>query len=82
MFIQLNCRHVSVLFTTGVNESGDTQWKDYRSAKESARAWCPAGGEPALPGEIADVLNSHPEFQGAVIEAATPEERVPFENRK
>jgi hypothetical protein len=47
-------------------------WKDGRSAKELARAWC-GGGSPAMPHDLAELLDSHPATAGFTPELAIPE---------
>lgn len=53
-------------------------WKDYRSAKEVARAWCRTGGEPEVPQELQDLLASHQLTKDADLAGTdiTPELRV------
>ena len=45
------------------------EWKDFRSAKELARAYFRTGS-PAVPEEMAALLNSRPETQGFQIDTA------------
>ncbi len=57
-----------------------TQWKDGRSAKESARAWLERG--PAhMPAEVEATLASHRDFNQIVSWTAEPEALVPFDAR-
>lgn len=48
------------------------QWKDFRSAKELARAWLRTG-KPAVPEELTALLDSHEATRSLVIETAIPE---------
>lgn len=57
----------------------EAHWVDGRSAKELARAWCPAGAGPRVPEEITELLESHRDLAGTVIEQAWPERRVQFD---
>ena len=59
---------------------GDSQWRDYRSAKELARAWCPDGIGPTVPPETRALLHTRPEFSGFEIVEAVPEYRVRFDD--
>ena len=36
-------------------------------------------GRPSVPGEIVDLLASHPDTRGSLIRTVTPEHRVPFD---
>lgn len=55
------------------------QWQDYRSAKESARAWLERSDPAKIPEEITHVLGTHADF-GAMLEwEAEPECLVPFD---
>lgn len=58
------------------------QWKDGRSAKESARAWLGGSERDAgarVPGEVAEVLRSHEDFGEILTWEAEPEALVPFD---
>ena len=56
------------------------QWKDYRSAKECARAWLAETDPFQIPRELLDVLGTHPDF-GEILEwEAEPECLVPFDD--
>ena len=54
------------------------QWKDGRSAKETARAWLGAGAQ-TLPTEVAELLASSPHFGPPTNWTAEPEARLPFD---
>ena len=55
------------------------QWKAGRSATETARAW--VGVEPPnLPVEVAEVLDSHDDFEALTEWRAEPEALVPFDD--
>jgi len=58
---------------------GASQWAAKRSALELARAWCPEGAPPAVPGELSALLDSHPDLGGLVIGEVTPERKVRFD---
>lgn len=51
---------------------GAIQWKDGRSAKETARAWL-RSGIPALPAELAALFDSHPLTHSFLARHAIPE---------
>ena len=55
-----------------------TQWKDGRSAKESARTWLERAPE-AMPPEVEATLASHSDFTQIVSWTAEPEALVPFD---
>ena len=61
-------------------KGGDAQWRDYRPAKELARAWCPDGLGPTVPPETRALLASRPVFAGFSIVEALPEHHVRFDN--
>ena len=56
------------------------QWKDGRSAKESARAWLERAPD-CVPAEIEQALSAHPDF-GTILPgwSAEPEARVAFDS--
>jgi hypothetical protein len=57
-------------------KKGKAQWKDYRSAKELARAWF----RPNMPSELRALLDSHPKFHDFTIEEAIPECQIQLDN--
>ena len=57
---------------------GAAQWKDYRSAKELARAWC-RYGEVRCPEEIATILKSQEITKGLLIDQVVAEMEIPFD---
>jgi len=57
-------------------KKGEAQWKDFRSAKELAKAWF----RPNVPDELRLLFDSHPEFRGFVIQEAMPEYTIPLDN--
>jgi hypothetical protein len=57
------------------------QWKDGRSAKESARAWLGADS-PALPPEIDPLFTSHADFGRVLHWEGEPEVRLRFDQRR
>lgn len=54
------------------------QWKDGRSAKESARAWLERSPQ-SVPLEVEETLTSHADFSPIEKWVAEPEARVPFD---
>lgn len=55
----------------------DTQWREQKSAYESAVAWEAARSDPrGLPRAVAALFDSHPEFQGASLLLGIPEHQV------
>jgi hypothetical protein len=50
----------------------ELHWKDGRSAKELARAWC-GSGSPAYPQDLAELLDAHPTTVGFSPELGIPE---------
>ncbi|MEK9505533.1 hypothetical protein WI523_13315 [Gemmatimonadota bacterium CCK-12] len=58
-------------------KSGEAHWKDGRSAKECAQAWVAA--LPDLPGEVVELLSSHPDFSPVAEWTAEPEAHVPMD---
>lgn len=61
---------------------GKAQWVDCKSAKELARAWCPPGAPPAVPAELAALVDSHADLKGTAFQRGWPERRVTFDARK
>jgi hypothetical protein len=57
----------------------DYQWRAGRSAMELARSWFTAP-QPVLPPEVRELLDSHPDSRGAVLEEGWPERvtKLPF----
>lgn len=55
----------------------DKQWKEGRSAMESAIAWLEVPG--ALPSEIDELLRSHPDFGAVSVEWIEPEALIRFD---
>lgn len=58
---------------------GKAHWKEGHSAMALARAWCPAGGSPAVPAEIQALLDAHPDLRGTELTEVHPERRVRFD---
>src|SRR5436853_87291 len=48
-------------------------------AYECARAWCAYQSGPRFPSELANLLASHPDTNGAIIARAEPECRIHFD---
>lgn len=57
----------------------DLHWRDGRSAKESAKAWCMNGQEPAPPRELVDLLETVQQFENIEFDVGYPEHRVSFD---
>ncbi|QEF98876.1 hypothetical protein Mal15_29340 [Stieleria maiorica] len=57
---------------------GAAQWKDYRSAKELARAWCDSGSMEC-PHELKEALDRDPATRGLTIEQAVAEMEIGFD---
>lgn len=56
-------------------------WQPYRSARELARAWCAVSGQPSVPAELRELLDSHELTAHADFDDAdiSPELRVPID---
>jgi hypothetical protein len=65
-------RSVEEWFELAPPKKGQAQWKDGRSAKETAKAWLRTG-RPAVPVEILELLNTHPATAAFQAELAFPE---------
>jgi hypothetical protein len=57
-------------------KKGALQWKDYRSAKELAKAWVASG----VPAELGALFESHPDFRGLTIDEVVPEYRITLDS--
>ena len=60
-------------------KGGAAHWVTGRSARELAVAWCGSEG-PCVPAEIEQLLRSHPDLEGIVIERALPEHQIRFDD--
>lgn len=60
-------------------KGGAAHWVTGRSARELAVAWCGSEG-PCVPAEIEQLLRSHPDLEGVVIERALPEHQIRFDD--
>src|SRR5450755_1827509 len=58
---------------------GELHWKDGRSAKELARAWCGTEVGVCIPVGIADLLLSHKDTCDLILTEGTPESRIRFD---
>jgi uncharacterized protein DUF6946 len=58
---------------------GSLQWRDGRSAKELAKAWCAGGGAPAPPSDFLALLASVPVLAALSFDIGYPEHRVRFD---
>lgn len=56
-------------------------WKDGRSAKELAKAWCPGSGSPRCPEIVQALLDTHPLSRGASLIEGRPEHVTPLPER-
>ncbi len=63
----------------GAPKGKDKHWKDGRSAKECAIAWCGKNGAPTVPAEISTLLASHLDISNCVIQEVIPEHPVRFD---
>lgn len=52
--------NVAEWFENAPPKGKEKQWKDGRSAKEVAKAWCPEGRDPEVPAELVELLRSGP----------------------
>jgi len=59
---------------------GALQWRDGRSAKELAKAWCSTPGAPSQPIVLRQLLDSVPELADLVCEIGYPEHRLKFDD--
>jgi hypothetical protein len=57
----------------------DRHWRDGRSAKELADAWC-RSGSPCVPSEVQNILHSHPDIGELILLSGEPEVRLPFDD--
>lgn len=63
-------------------KGGDDHWKDGRSAKEVAKAWCRPGGATAVPSDLLVLLRSHELTADLEIATAIPEQRTPLRGER
>lgn len=54
-------------------------WKDDRSAKELAKAWCADEGSPSVPSDVTALFQSHPAFADVRELDLVPEEEIHFD---
>ena len=73
-------RYIDDWFHLAPPKKGIKQWKDGRSAKELAKAWFPSKGQPKIPNELYNLLNSHEDTKEAVINEGIPEHIVALDN--
>jgi hypothetical protein len=59
---------------------GDDRWREGRSAKEIARAWCEPF--PAPPACVIDLLDTEPQTRGLLVGLVRPEARLPLDARR
>jgi hypothetical protein len=72
-------RNVDQWFELAPPKKGREHWVDGRSALECARAWCADQLGPRCPSELADLIASHPDTNGAIFAIVEPECRVHFD---
>lgn len=60
----------------------DLHWRDGRSAKELAKAWCPAGHPAEPPAELVDLLATVPALADLTFDRGFPEHRVRFDRAR
>jgi len=58
---------------------GELQWRNGRSAKELAKAWCPEAGTPRPPADLLRLLSSAPALAHLEFRVGYPEHRVRFD---
>jgi hypothetical protein len=58
---------------------GELQWRDGRSAKELAKAWCRETGGPEPPAELLRLLSNTPALAHLEFRVGYPEHRVRFD---
>lgn len=73
-------RSVEEWFRHAPPRGGQIQWRDGRSAKELAKAWCPEGAVPGVPLEISELLTTQVALDSLELEWVEPEARVHFDN--
>jgi hypothetical protein len=61
-------------------KEGKKHWQDGRSAKELAKRWLLQKGDPQVPAELIDLLNSNPDLNGTIISEGIPEHKVKLDN--
>jgi hypothetical protein len=59
---------------------GTLQWRDGRSAKELAKAWCREDADAEPPRSLRQLLSANPAFANLEYEVAFPEHRVRFDD--
>lgn len=55
-------------------------WRDFKSAKELAKAWIRVAGKPEMPEELVGLLNSHPDTASMEINSAVAECRTELDS--
>ena len=72
-------RSVADWFAHAPPKQGIRHWADGRSAKELAKAWFPAAGDPQVPAELTSLLASRQDTRGIVFEEGEPERVTVFD---
>jgi Domain of unknown function (DUF6946) len=72
-------RNVDQWFEFAPPKKGRKHWVDGRSALECARAWCVDELGPQCPSELAALLATHLDTNGATMASAEPECRIYFD---
>lgn len=73
-------RSVPDWFRLAPPAKGEKHWVDGRSAKELAKAWFPAPGEPQVPAELTALLASSRSFGAVTLAQGEPEALVYFDD--
>lgn len=58
----------------------ESQWSDFRSAKEAAKHWL--GAFPAIPPDVLETLKAHADFADIIEWSAEPEVQLRFDKRR
>lgn len=72
-------RSVEDWFALAPPKLGIRQWADGRSAKELAKAWFPVPGDPNVPAELQNLLDSCDGTRGIFLESGEPERVTDFD---
>jgi hypothetical protein len=75
----LSIRSIDDWYKLAPPKGGDRQWKDGRSAKELARAWC-AAGEPCAPTVIGQLLSPLLSTEQLAACDGWPEHQIPIDD--
>ena len=70
---------VAEWFANAPPKGKERHWKNGRSAKETAKAWCPEGKDPEVPAELSELLKTGP-FEDLSVQEVRAEARIAFDN--